>query len=114
LSTGRKAPAPASFLITSSTGRGWNRREEHTHLGVAASVAAGSARAGLGILPAARAFGLDFVPLCEERYDLLMSASFYRSAAGEALLGLIADTAFKKRVEAMGGYSMRDAGKLMS
>lgn len=89
-------------------------REEHTHLGVAASVAAGSARAGLGILPAARAFGLDFVPLCEERYDLLMRASFYRSAAGEAVLKLITDPAFQKRVEAMGGYSMRDAGKLMN
>ncbi len=89
-------------------------REEHTHLGVAASVAAGSARAGLGILPAARAFGLDFVPLCEERYDLLMSASFYRSAAGETILKLITDPAFQKRVEALGGYSMRDAGKLMS
>lgn len=89
-------------------------REEHTHLGVAASVAAGSARVGLGILPASRAFGLDFVPLCEERYDLLMSNSFYRSAAGKALLRLIEDPAFQKRVEALGGYSMRDAGKLMS
>ncbi len=89
-------------------------REEHTHLGVAASVAAGSARVGLGILPAARAFGLDFVPLCEERYDLLMSASFYRSAAGEVLLKIITDPAFQKRVEALGGYSMRDAGKLVN
>ncbi len=89
-------------------------REEHTHLGVAASVAAGSARVGLGILPAARAFGLDFVPLCEERYDLLMSNAFYRSPEGEAILKLIADPAFQERVEALGGYSMRDAGKLMS
>ena len=88
-------------------------REEHTHLGVAASVDAGSARAGLGILPAARAFGLEFVPLREERYDLLMSSSFYRSAEGEALLELIRDPLFQERVEAMGGYSMRDAGKIM-
>ncbi len=88
-------------------------REEHTHLGVAASVAAGSARAGLGILPAARAFGLDFVPLCEERYDLLMRASFYRSEAGVTILKLITDSSFQKRIEALGGYSMRDAGKQM-
>ncbi len=89
-------------------------REEHTHLGVAASVAAGSARAGLGILPAARAFGLDFVPLCEERYDLLMSTSFYHSAAGKVILELITDSAFQQRVEALGGYSMRNTGKLMT
>ncbi len=89
-------------------------REEHTHLGIAAAVAAGTARAGLGILPAARAFALDFVPLREERYDLLMSDSFYRSGAGKAVRKLIGDPAFRKRVEAMGGYSMRDAGKLMN
>lgn len=89
-------------------------REEHTHLGIAAAVAAGTARAGLGILPAARAFGLDFIPLCEERFDLLMNDSFYRSEAGAAVLKLIRDPAFRKRVEGMGGYSMRSAGKLMS
>lgn len=89
-------------------------REEYTHLGVAAAVAAGSARAGLGILPAARAFGLDFIPLGEERYDLLMSDPFYHSAAGRTLLELITDPAFQERVESMGGYSMRDAGKLMA
>lgn len=89
-------------------------REEHTHLGVAASVAAGSARVGLGILPAARAFGLDFVPLCEERYDLLMSSTFYRSKEGDTIMGLITDPAFQERVEALGGYSMREAGKIMN
>ncbi|NMD42056.1 MAG: molybdopterin biosynthesis protein [Firmicutes bacterium] len=89
-------------------------REEHTHLGVAAAVSAGTARIGLGILPAARAFGLEFIPLCEERYDLLMNDHFYRSGAGEAVLKLIRDPVFQKRVEAMGGYSMRDAGKLIN
>ena len=41
-------------------------REEHTHLGVAAAVAAGRADTGLGIQAAARAFGLDFVPVARE------------------------------------------------
>ena len=38
-------------------------REEYSHLAVAAAVSGGSANAGLGILSAARALGLDFVPL---------------------------------------------------
>ncbi|MDW7739648.1 MAG: molybdopterin biosynthesis protein [Bacillota bacterium] len=87
------------------------QREEHTHLNVAAAVAAGTARAGLGILPAARAFKLDFVPLTEERYDLLMSESFYKSKEGQLILDIITDPLFQKEVEALGGYSMRDAGK---
>jgi len=86
-------------------------REEHTHLNVAAAVAAGTARVGLGILPAAKAFGLEFVPLVEERYDLLLSDSFYNSPEAGLLTAVITDPAFHRQVEAMGGYSMRDAGK---
>lgn len=86
-------------------------REEHTHLNVAAAVAAGTAQVGLGILPAAKAFDLDFVPLVEERYDLLLSDAFYHSPAAKVLLNLITEPGFQKQVEALGGYSMRDAGK---
>lgn len=86
-------------------------REEHTHLNVAAAVAAGTAQVGLGILPAAKAFDLDFIPLVEERYDLLMSDSFYISPEAATLFEIIRDPGFQKKVEAMGGYSMRDAGK---
>ena len=47
-------------------------REEHTHLAVAAAVAAGRADCGLGVLAAARAFGLGFVPVAQEPYDLVL------------------------------------------
>ena len=87
-------------------------REEHTHLNVAAAVASETAAVGLGILPAARAFGLDFVPVREERYDLLMTADFYESDAGQTIKTIITDPAFKDRVTAMGGYSMRETGML--
>ncbi|MCR4441266.1 MAG: molybdopterin biosynthesis protein [Peptococcaceae bacterium] len=91
---------------------GYNR-EEYSHLNVAAAVAAGTARVGLGILSAARAYDLDFIPVGEERYDLLMSREFYESERGKALLEVVAEPAFKKEVEALGGYSMRDAGKVL-
>lgn len=88
-------------------------REEHTHLNVAAAVAAGTASVGLGILPAAKAFGLDFIPLVEERYDLLLSSSFQKSPEAALLLKTIADPKFQSEVEALGGYSMREAGKII-
>ena len=44
--------------------------EEFTHMAVAAAVLSGGADAGLGILAAARALELDFVPVARERYDL--------------------------------------------
>ncbi|MGH8920528.1 MAG: substrate-binding domain-containing protein, partial [Actinomycetes bacterium] len=49
------------------------QREAPTHLAIAAAVAGGGADAGLGILAAARAFGLDFVPLLQEPYDLVLT-----------------------------------------
>ena len=61
-------------------------REEPTHLAVAAAVAAGRADAGLGIMAAARAFGLDFVPVTQEPYDLVVAAGRHgEPAAGPAV-----------------------------
>lgn len=88
-------------------------REEYSHLNVAAAVSAGTAQVGLGILSAARAYDLDFIPVSEERYDLLMTGAFYRSSLGQALLGVIKDHSFQEEVEALGGYSMREAGSVV-
>jgi len=91
---------------------GYNR-EEYTHLNVAAAIAAGSADAGLGIDSAAKAYGLDFVPVGRERYDLLMRRSFLESEAGQVLLKTIQDEKFASLVESMGGYDMAGRGKIV-
>jgi putative molybdopterin biosynthesis protein len=83
-------------------------REEPTHLAVAAAVAAGRADAGLGVLAAARAFGLDFVPVAHEPFDLVMAPG---EPAVAPLLALIADDGFKAQVEALGGYSVAETGR---
>ena len=60
-------------------------REEHTHLAVAAAVAAGRADCGLGVMAAARAFELDFVPVAKEPYDLVLDRARRRPAARAAV-----------------------------
>lgn len=89
------------------------QREEYTHLNVAAAVAAGTADVGLGILSAALAYGLNFLPVGEERYDLLMTEEFYRSPLGRELIQAIATKQFQNAVGALEGYNMRDAGKVI-
>jgi putative molybdopterin biosynthesis protein len=86
-------------------------REEHTHLAVAAAVAAGRADAGLGILAAARAFGLDFVPVAREPYDLVLRASTMDDPLLAPLWELLARPAFRAEVEALGGYSCAETGR---
>ncbi|MGH3979913.1 MAG: molybdopterin biosynthesis protein, partial [Pseudonocardiaceae bacterium] len=86
-------------------------REEHTHLAVAAAIAAGRADAGLGILAAARAFGLDFVPVAREPYDLVVAAEVWDSEVLAPLRALLADTGFRAAVEELGGYSTTQTGQ---
>jgi putative molybdopterin biosynthesis protein len=86
------------------------QRAEHTHLGVAAAVAAGRADTGLGILAAARAFGLDFVPVVEEPYDLVLTREAHDSALLAPLWELLADEKFRAAVESLGGYSCTHTG----
>jgi len=88
-------------------------REAVSHLSVAAAVAGGTADVGLGIYSAAAAMGLDFIPVAEERYDIIMSTAYYQSTEGQNLLGIIRSPEFKQEVEALGGYSCRDSGNVI-
>ena len=83
-------------------------REEPTHLAVAAAVAAGRADAGLGVMAAARAFGLGFVPVAREPFDLVMAPG---EPAVAPLLALLADADFRAQVMALGGYSVDETGR---
>ncbi len=89
--------------------RGYER-EEYTHLAVAAAVASGTADAGLGIRAAARALQLDFVPLAQERYDLVIPRQHYESDLMQPLLALLHDEAFRSSVAQMPGYDVSIMG----
>jgi putative molybdopterin biosynthesis protein len=86
-------------------------REEHTHLGVAAAVAAGRADTGLGIHAAARAFGLDFVPVTQEPYDLVLRATSLDDEVLAPLWTLLEQPDFRAEVEKLGGYSCAETGR---
>jgi putative molybdopterin biosynthesis protein len=86
-------------------------REEPTHLAVAAAVAAGRADAGLGIMAAAQAFGLDFVPLTTEPYDLVVAPGAVESPQLAPLWALLCSDRFKASVEGLGGYFAKEMGR---
>ncbi|WP_298984316.1 molybdopterin biosynthesis protein [Caldilinea sp.] len=90
-------------------------RMEYTHLAVAAAVRSGAADCGLGILAAARALDLDFVPLFDERYDLVIPQEHYESPLLQPLLEIIRDRAsgFAAAVESLGGYGVEQMGNVL-
>src|SRR5665811_2188471 len=82
-----------------------------THMAVAAAVAEGRADAGLGLVAAARAYGLGFVPLARERYDLVVPEAARDCAQVSLLLGIMARSEFRAMVEELGGYDTSHTGE---
>ncbi len=84
------------------------------HLAVAGAVAAGVAHVGIGIEAAAEASGLAFVPLEEERYDLVIPNHLMDDTGVQVLLNLLRRPEFRRRVESLGGYDVSQMGDTVS
>jgi putative molybdopterin biosynthesis protein len=84
--------------------------EEHTHLAVAATIAAGRADAGFGVHAAASQFGLDFVPVLREQYWLALRSQTLASSAGEQLQAAIAGKPLARIARKLPGYDLSQAG----
>lgn len=91
--------------------RGYDN-EQITHLAVAAAVRSGQADCGMGVLAAARALDLDFIPLASERYDLALPQEHADVPAVRATLDLLHDADFRAAVAALPGYDVGDMGKV--
>ena len=81
---------------------------------MAAAVKSGAADCGLGILGAARALDLDFVPLFNERYDLVFPVEYYESELLAPLLAVIRSDDFAANVQALGGYETTNMGQVLA
>ena len=63
---------------------------------------------------AALKFGLDFVPLFHERYDLVIPRVHYEDPFLRPLLDLLDDRQFRSAVAALPGYSLEPMGKVIT
>jgi putative molybdopterin biosynthesis protein len=89
-------------------------REEYTHMNVASAIVSKSADTGLAIRAAAVALDLDFIPVAEERYDLILPKKFLHDPKVVALLQTIRENKeFRQTVANLGGYDLRDCGRVM-
>ena len=89
------------------------KQEEYTHLGIAASIASGRADCGMGIAAAAQALDLDFVPLFQERYDLVIPKQFAEDELLAPLFGLLADSSFRNAISQLIGYDVSVMGTII-
>ena len=87
-------------------------REATTHLAVALAVRTGEADAGMGVYSAAKALGLQFVPVATERYELVMHRAMLDDPRIAALVETVSSEAFKQVLRDLGGYETDETGVL--
>ncbi|MCR9275790.1 MULTISPECIES: helix-turn-helix transcriptional regulator [Mameliella] len=76
------------------------------------AVARGEADATFGLETLARDFGLQFLPLIEEFFDLLIDRRQYFEAPIQALLNFCTGDALREQAARLGGYDIAELGKI--
>ena len=86
-----------------------------SHLTMAAAVAEGEADLAIGTERISRQMeGIDFIPLLEERFDLVIKKESMETAAVQTLMRLLQDPVFRKEIAPFSGNDYRDLGKIVA
>ena len=84
------------------------------HLQVASAVAAGITDAGVASEPAARAYGLGFVPLADERFDLVLPGRLLGSREVQGLQKVLTSPWLLAQLAALPGYDPSACGERLT
>ncbi|WP_342507034.1 helix-turn-helix transcriptional regulator [Sporosarcina sp. FSL K6-2383] len=98
--------------ITPHTVKGYDT-EESSHIGVASKVVSGQADVGVGIEKAARLVDVDFIPIIQEHYDLVIMKTPKNAEFIEQLQSIVQSESFQNELEAIGGYDLSRTGEIM-
>lgn len=79
---------------------------------VAQAVRSGRADCGIATRSVAQAFGLGFMPLTWERFDLVLRQRDYFMPGPQKLFGFMRSVAFRERAQELGGYDLADTGEV--
>ena len=83
------------------------------HMDVGLGILKGEANVGPGIKPVANLLGLDFIPLCKERFDLLISKDRFFDQGIQLFLSLLKGKVIQTSAQAFGGYDLSMTGKMV-
>jgi putative molybdopterin biosynthesis protein len=74
----------------------------------------GGADAGPGLRAVAEEWGLEFIPLGEERFDLVLAREVYESVRGRSLLEALHGPKFRHTAAALPGYDLARSGRIIA
>ncbi len=83
------------------------------HMDVGLEILMNKADAGPGIRPIASILGLDFIPICKERFDLLITKERFFDKGVQLFLSLLKGKVIQATAEEYGGYDLSMTGKMI-
>jgi molybdate-binding protein len=90
------------------------QREASTHTAVAQAVRSRRADTGLGLEAAARASGLDFIPLFQERFDLVLPQEALQEHKMQVILDYLQSKEFRRSLNGLPGYESSHSGEQLT
>lgn len=87
--------------------------EEWNHLSTASYISRGIADVALGIRSAADQLGLDFIPIKDEQFDLVLRWNKKNEEPLQHLLDIIQLTTFEESIRNLEGYNTKELGKII-
>lgn len=87
--------------------------EVFTHIEVGLAVLSGEADTGMATAAVSSLLGLDFIPVTKERFDMVLDQSVFFQKGVQALMEVLNGDLFRGRVEKLGNYDFRSAGRIL-
>ena len=84
-----------------------------THIEVGLAVLSGGADTGIATAAVSSLLGLDFVSITRERFDMICDQSIFFQKEVQALVEVLNGDVFRKRVENLGNYDFKSAGRIL-
>ncbi|MBS3917667.1 MAG: helix-turn-helix transcriptional regulator [Deltaproteobacteria bacterium] len=98
--------------ISSSRISGYEK-EVYTHFEVGLSILSKEADVGIATIAVSKLFGLSFIPITRERFDMILDKTTFFDKGIQAFIEVLNSPAFRKRVEKVGNYDFSNSGKIL-
>ena len=101
-----------SLRIPSSKIGGYEK-ETFTHLEVGLAVLSKEADVGIGTSAVSKLLGLSFVPITQERFDMVLDQATFFNKAIQAFMEVLRSEEFRSRLGRLGNYEFKHSGKIL-
>jgi putative molybdopterin biosynthesis protein len=98
--------------ISSSKISGYEK-EVFTHFEVGLSILSKEADVGIATIAVSKLFGLSFIPITRERFDMILDKATFFEKGVQAFIEVLDSPEFRNRVERLGSYDFKHSGKIL-